>query len=777
MEDLEKKIKDSKNCIEKANANNSKQIYNMAKNTHPNETMPKKQISLRIITKYAIAVVVFMLVFTGGFFLSKALIKPEERIVEIEVEKEKEKIIQTYVYRNGVSSRDDVTVNYQEVARTDAPLSFGSFNNKEELISYLNDTKTKTSTALTGDELSFESNQSGAIPGAEYDFSESSSTYQTNTQVENVDEADIVKVKGNHIFYLTNSSKCYMFTEIDGELLTTNVLNFGEEIEELKSIDRNGYKNAYQLVSITRTEAKDLYVTDKYLIIRINKYEYKATRERYTEDNKDKYIYQGSYDYSNTCIFAIYDVNTLELVTSIETAGTNVSTRLIGNTLYVINNYNDYLRNKNLFYYYPYIYINDGLIFPKIDNIYCCDDKLAKTYVSIYKIDLEDEITIEDLHILTPVANKIYSSQKNIYLIRTYDYEIVKEDEYELSYPKTRLVVVNIEEGLTLSGAFDVKGNINNKYWIDEKDNAIRVVTTGYEAKGYYFDQKYVYASESIAFNYLTIFKKTDDGFEQSAIITEGIGKPHETIRSARFNDDLVTIVTYQNTDPLYYIDISDPENPVITSSLEITGYSVYQHPYKDNYVIGFGYLENGNRSGFKISLFDISDKTNIKQVGNSYIIENYVQVKDNNNYYELRYDTPEFYSDPKALFVNNELGLFGFCLKGLNTYRVQRTVDGDIRYITDLDASKYIYRYLVISIDEESDNPIKVEKIAENIMPYRTKKAESSYTYYNAVGPFYQRLVFIGNNYYLLSSSKVDCYQNEDNKLIASKTIALGNE
>ena len=120
-------------------------------------------------------------------------------------------------------------------------------------------------------------------------------------------------------------------------------------------------------------------------------------------------------------MFEIYDVNTLELVTTIETAGTNVSTRLIDNTLYVVNNYNDFLINDNSYYFYPYFLVAEDIYYPFINRIYICDGSgFVNTYVSIYKIKLDEEITVEDLHILTPAINNIYSSEKNIYLIRSY---------------------------------------------------------------------------------------------------------------------------------------------------------------------------------------------------------------------------------------------------------------------------------------------------------------------------------------------------------------------
>lgn len=745
MEDFEKKIKDSKECIKKTDLNEGSRIYKLAKNNENNEETKKTSffnLSKKLIIKYAIFILLFAITFTGGFLIASSLNKGK------------------IVYKN-IIGRNDITVNYNQVSDNVAPAKFSNFETKEELIDYLSDSKNTSTLYSSASDRSLTEELDYFHPAVkEYSASTPSiefSTYTTNTQVENVDEADIVKVSGNHIFYIpkkynNNKYKLYMFSEVKGNLEITKVISYGTNNEVLKK------ENGYELVKVNNTYPNDLYVTEKYLIVRIEKVEYKKVQP-----------YYSTYDYSNLCVFEVYDINTLDLVTTIETAGTNVSTRLIDNTLYVVNNYNDYYNNNNSFYYYPYFSLGVDYFYPTIKRIYYFDDIGAKTYVSIYKIKLEDEITIDDLHVITPYVANIYSTEKNIYLIRTYGNKISNEEEYQLLYSNTRVTVINIESDLELSGCFDVKGNINDKYWIDEKDEYIRVVTTGNERKNYYFDKKYVYKTENSLFNYLTIFKKDTEGFVETGSITEGLGKPGETVRSARFNGDIVTIVTFKNTDPIYYVDISNPEKPVITSALEISGYSIYQHPYKDNYVVGFGYEGSGISSGLKITLFDVSDKENIKAVGNSYVMGTRIKEKYTNYYTDLSYFTPEFYSDPKALFVNNELGLFGFSLTGVEYwYNIDKNNYSNIDY----EKSTYFSKYIVLTIDENSEDPIKVKEIASIDSPYRMLLENGNYTYnYRQI---FERMVFIGNNYYVLGNTEVDCFKKDGNNFIQNNILKL---
>jgi uncharacterized secreted protein with C-terminal beta-propeller domain len=82
-------------------------------------------------------------------------------------------------------------------------------------------------------------------------------------------------------------------------------------------------------------------------------------------------------------------------------------------------------------------------------------------------------------------------------------------------------------------------------------------------------------------------------------------------------------MVTFKTVDPLFMIDLKDPQNPAILGALKIPGYSDYLHPYDENHVIGFGKdtIELGQKdgegrqtgtmafyTGMKIALFDVTD-------------------------------------------------------------------------------------------------------------------------------------------------------------------------
>jgi uncharacterized secreted protein with C-terminal beta-propeller domain len=89
-----------------------------------------------------------------------------------------------------------------------------------------------------------------------------------------------------------------------------------------------------------------------------------------------------------------------------------------------------------------------------------------------------------------------------------------------------------------------------------------------------------------------------------------GIAKG-ERIYSARLVGKTFYLVTYRQVDPLFAIDVSDPSKPRVIGYVKAPGFSEYLHPIDDKTLLGVGLTDDRK---LKISLFDVSDPTNIKE-------------------------------------------------------------------------------------------------------------------------------------------------------------------
>jgi uncharacterized secreted protein with C-terminal beta-propeller domain len=92
---------------------------------------------------------------------------------------------------------------------------------------------------------------------------------------------------------------------------------------------------------------------------------------------------------------------------------------------------------------------------------------------------------------------------------------------------------------------------------------------------------------------------------------------PGERIYAARFLGERGYLVTFRQIDPLWVMDLSNPEAPRIVGELHIPGYSDYLHPLGQTHLIGVGRSAATSQWGgtianaLQLSLFDISDPAN----------------------------------------------------------------------------------------------------------------------------------------------------------------------
>ena len=137
-----------------------------------------------------------------------------------------------------------------------------------------------------------------------------------------------------------------------------------------------------------------------------------------------------------------------------------------------------------------------------------------------------------------------------------------------------------------------------NQYSMDEdNDGNFRILTTTW------YDQRATH---------LSILDK-DLKLKWSLLNIE----PGENFKSSRYIWDKLYLVTYQNIDPLFVVDMEDVTNPKIIWELKIPGYSTYLHPYSDaknwvQYLIWLGYSTTDNWYGWlkndnvKVDLYKI---------------------------------------------------------------------------------------------------------------------------------------------------------------------------
>jgi hypothetical protein len=149
--------------------------------------------------------------------------------------------------------------------------------------------------------------------------------------------------------------------------------------------------------------------------------------------------------------------------------------------------------------------------------------------------------------------------------------------------------------GTSYVASGDVPGWLLGRWAMSERNHLLRVATTGAGADG---------GLESG----VTVLAERGDRLEPVGSVG-GLGKG-EQIRAVRWFDDLAVVVTFRQTDPLYTVDLSDPQAPRVVGELKIPGYSAYLHPLGDDLLLGVGQDATGTGAalGTQVSTFDLGD-------------------------------------------------------------------------------------------------------------------------------------------------------------------------
>ena len=143
----------------------------------------------------------------------------------------------------------------------------------------------------------------------------------------------------------------------------------------------------------------------------------------------------------------------------------------------------------------------------------------------------------------------------------------------------------------------DVTGSVPNQWSLSEHDGVLRVASIAWD-----FEEGE--QSES----YVTTLGERGGRLVRLGRVA-GLGKG-EDLYAVRFIGDVGYVVTFLQTDPLYTVDLADPEHPRVAGELKITGYSAYLHPIGDDLLLGVGQdaTARGQTLGTQLSVFDVSD-------------------------------------------------------------------------------------------------------------------------------------------------------------------------
>lgn len=434
------------------------------------------------------------------------------------------------------------------------------------------DMGTETAEALSSGGAERESGvKDTAVSSAEDMKSADSSYSETNVRQEGVDEGDIVKTDGRYLYVLKENGKQISIVDTKGSL---------KKVGEIKAEKDRRIQEFY----LSSEENKLVYIAGIYETK--TPVQEETTKEIYDED----YIFlgneEGMKEKTEAVTCGIKNPEKPEKLGSVTQSGSYSSSRMAGGYLYLFSNYNV---GNQIDGHQPRTFIpmvNDSLIREK--DISLPPFKCGSMYEVVTAVSIQKPSETADSKAIFTDGGELYVSNENIYY-----YETKWNDKGEAE--KTVIRRIGYKDGkLTSAVQGSIKGYINDSFSIDEYKGNLRIVATVGDTNSVYV------LNEKL---------KTIGSIKKLA--------KDERVYSARFFGDTGYFVTFRETDPLFSVDLSDPYKPKILGKLKIPGFSDYLHFYGKDKLLGIGMNVDEDAQitdGVKLSMFDISDNTDVKE-------------------------------------------------------------------------------------------------------------------------------------------------------------------
>ncbi len=476
----------------------------------------------------------------------------------------------------------------------------------------------------------------------------------TNLQEEGVDESDILKHDGTYIYSVDNSAKKIIISSFD-------------------KIVQKDYK-ALQEIDMQGRDVVAMYLQNNRLSVVSNIQKYYI----YNDAKAPQKILPPYGNSEEQFVLDIYDVSDIDSITLLSTFtidGNYQNSRLIDGKLFIISQFYPNIEYEYLKVYTDTVctQLNKEEIYEncsatmssdtdgKMVSEYICNtgddwqewkDNSCYQYnyddIGAWKYDYDNPIIASEnlipniIHdkdtysLVTP--SKFYAPNKldqkaNITTISSFNTDLAQYKESisflgdtQISYASSNSLYLvsnqypyyydfshfNVQQMIykfSLSNTMEyegrgvVEGAMLNQFSMSEKDNYLRVATTVGNSW-----------SESGTQNSVFTLKQNDKNLEVVSTLS-GLGKENETIKAVRFMGNRAFIVTFEQTDPLYTLDFTNPLDPKKVGELSIPGFSQYLHVIDEDRILSIGRDtdESGRSKALQISLFDISDFSNPK--------------------------------------------------------------------------------------------------------------------------------------------------------------------
>lgn len=394
-------------------------------------------------------------------------------------------------------------------------------------------------------------------------------------------EADIVKTDGERIYCVNNE---YDYT--NKYTNTTPVMNivavedgiFTETYQLDLSVDFTQEGDGWQM----NTAVEDMYLYDDMLAVIGMASAYRDSYTTYGERYKGDFFWEEE----SSCFVSFYTTDTEPQLIGIYWQDGGYSDVRIApdGYMYLVTTYSsaEFSRIENssdISAYIPKCGIDtaeciepDDILLPTdyVDNC----GRMSYTVIGSIDLTVPKDFSPCDTKALAGYTGNLYSSADNIYTTAGWE--------------NTDITRISVSGGSIVPEASGtVEGWVKDQFSMSEYNGYFRIATTvdKWTDNGNFMTDmlEIDVESEHISDNRVYVLD-----MDMNTVGSVGGFGENETVKSVNFSGNMGYVVTYEQTDPLFAIDLSDPAEPFITDEFKILGYSTYMQQWADGQLLGF---------------------------------------------------------------------------------------------------------------------------------------------------------------------------------------------
>ncbi|WP_437671768.1 beta-propeller domain-containing protein [Sorangium sp. So ce131] len=241
--------------------------------------------------------------------------------------------------------------------------------------------------------------------------------------------------------------------------------------------------------------------------------------------------------------------------------------------------------------------VGDVLYAVTFENGACwgCGSEPNTTITSLSVGDPADISVVDQLSYGDPDANS-YGWRRSVSVTQDRMYVAgIEWDGTNEGHSTIQVIDISDPEGDLVEGAIvEAVGQIQSRWQMDEHEGVLRVIS-----------QPGIWRTDALpgvqTFSVASSEEITALGYTELEL-----PRP-ETLRSVRFDGAKAYAITAEQTDPLFTIDLSDPEHPAQLGELEMPGWVYHMEPRGDR-LLALGFDNAAAEGALHVSLFDVSD-------------------------------------------------------------------------------------------------------------------------------------------------------------------------